>query len=39
MEKDDMTRKQRTPEEIIAETEARLSKLRVKQAKQNAKSN
>jgi len=39
MEKDDMTRKQRTPAEIIAETEARLSKLRVKQAKQNAKSN
>lgn len=32
-----MTRKQRTPEEIIAETEARLSKLRVKQARLAAK--
>ena len=30
-----MTRKQRTPQEIIAETEAKLSRLRVKQAKQD----
>jgi len=29
-------RQQRTPEEIIAETEAKLAKLRVKQAKQQA---
>ncbi len=34
-----MTRKQRTPQEIIAETEAKLSRLRVKQAKQEALSN
>ena len=33
-----MTRKQRTPAEIIAETEAKLSRLRVRQAKQDAKS-
>jgi capsule polysaccharide export protein KpsE/RkpR len=32
-------RKQRTPAEIIAETEAKLSRLRVKQAKQDAMSN
>lgn len=32
-------RKQRTPAEIIAETEAKLSRLRVKQAKQEAMSN
>jgi chromosome segregation ATPase len=32
-------RKQRTPEEIIAETEARLERLRVRQAKAEAKSN
>jgi capsule polysaccharide export protein KpsE/RkpR len=31
-------RKQRTPAEIIAETEAKLAKLRVKQAKQGAMS-
>ena len=31
-------RKQRTPEEIIAETEARLERLRVRQAKAEAKS-
>ena len=31
--------KQRSPEEIIAETEAKLSRLRVKQAKQDAMSN
>ena len=37
MEEHNMTRKQRTPEEIIAETEARLSKLRVKQARLAAK--
>ena len=36
---DHMTRKQRTPQEIIAETEAKLSRLRVKQAKQEALSN
>ena len=34
-----MTRTQRTPQEIIAETEAKLSRLRVKQAKQEALSN
>ena len=32
-------RKQRTPAEIIAETEAKLARLKVKQAKQDAKSN
>ena len=32
-------RKQRTPAEIIAETEAKLSRLKVKQAKQDAMSN
>ena len=32
-------RKQRTPEEIIAETEARLERLRIRQAKAEAKSN
>jgi len=32
-------RKQRTPAEIIAETEAKLSRLRVKAAKQDAMSN
>ena len=32
-------RKQRTPAEIIAETEAKLSRLRVKAARQDAKSN
>ncbi len=32
-------RKQRTPEEIIAETEARLERLRVRQAKAEAQSN
>ena len=32
-------RKQRTPEEIIAETEARLERLRVRRAKAEAKSN
>jgi len=32
-------RKQRTPAEIIAETEAKLAKLKVKQAKQNAMAN
>jgi len=32
-------RKQRTPAEIIAETEAKLERLKVKQAKQEAKSN
>ena len=32
-------RKQRTPAEIIAETEAKLAKLKVKQAKQDAMSN
>jgi len=32
-------RKQRTPAEIIAETEAKLSRLKVKQAKQEAMSN
>ena len=32
-------RKQRTPAEIIAEVEAKLSRLRVKQAKQEAMSN
>ena len=32
-------RKQRTPAEIIAETEAKLSRLLVKQAKQDAMSN
>ena len=31
-------RKQRTPAEIIAETEAKLERLRIKQAKQDAKS-
>lgn len=31
-------RKQRTPAEIIAETEAKLARLRVRQAKQDAKS-
>ena len=35
----DKQRKQRTPEEIIAETEARLERLRVRQAKAEAKSN
>ncbi|NBT51095.1 MAG: hypothetical protein EBT12_06000 [Marivivens sp.] len=30
-------RKQRTPAEIIAETEAKLARLRVRQAKQDAK--
>lgn len=34
-----MTRKQRTPEEIIAETEQRLSALRMKQAQKEAASN
>ena len=33
------TRKQRTPAEIIAETEAKLERLRVKEAKQQAQSN
>jgi len=33
------TRKQRTPEEIIAETEARLERLRLKEAKAQAKAN
>jgi len=33
------TRKQRTPAEIIAETEARLERLRMKEAKQQALSN
>ena len=32
-------RKQRTPAEIIAETEAKLARLKVKEAKQKAKSN
>ena len=32
------TRKQRTPEEIIAETEARLERLRLRQAKAEAQS-
>ena len=32
-------RKQRTPAEIIAETEAKLAKLKVKQAKQDAMAN
>ena len=32
-------RKQRTPQEIIAETEAKLARLQVKAAKQEAKSN
>lgn len=32
-------RKQRTPEEIIAETEAKLARLRLKAAKQDAMSN
>ncbi len=35
----DKQRNQRTPEEIIAETEARLERLRVRQAKAEAKSN
>ena len=35
----DKQRNQRTPEEIIAETEARLERLRVRQAKAEAQSN
>lgn len=35
----DNKRTQRTPQEIIAETEAKLAKLRMKQAKQEAQSN
>lgn len=35
----DTKRQQRTPSEIIAETEAKLAKLRVKQAKQQAQDN
>ena len=33
------TRKQRTPEQLIAETQAKLEKLKIRQAKQDAKSN
>ncbi|MHC4238066.1 MAG: hypothetical protein ACYSSM_07500 [Planctomycetota bacterium] len=37
--KNDNTKRKRTPAEIIAETEAKLERLRVKEAKQQAQSN
>jgi hypothetical protein len=39
MKNDNTKRNQRTPAEIIAETEAKLERLRVKEAKQQAQSN
>ena len=39
MKNDNTKRNQRTPAEIIAETEARLERLRMKEAKQQAQSN
>jgi len=39
MKNDNSKRNQRTPAEIIAETEARLERLRMKEAKQQAQSN